>query len=90
MKNLKQINKIRIIAQTIHNKNFEREYNNLISPLLNKIKIGGDDSISMDMPKFLNEIQKLSVSYQYIPDLNNMLKLKNLEDICNELIRGEK
>lgn len=72
MKNLKEFNKIRVIAQTIKNEGFKREYNNIINEVLSKVKILSDDELGGYTKEAMKKINGISKTYQYVPNKSNI------------------
>ena len=75
--NMKKFNKIRILAQTIKNEQFKREYNNIIEIVLEKTKICSDDELKKYIDIAIQKINSIARTYQYIP---NKCKNANFSD----------
>lgn len=92
-KNLKEFNKIRVIAQTIKNKGFKREYDNIVKSVLVKSKALTDDELGKYTKEAIKKINSISKTYQYIPnkskdkaDFTDHQKLFNIEQLTKDII----
>ena len=91
--NLKRFNKIRLLAQTIKNEGFKREYNNITLHVLQKAKICSDDELGKYVNEAIQKIRGIADTYQYIPnkcknpDFSEHEKLFTLENYCNKSIQ---
>ena len=90
--NLKKLNKVRKVAQTIENPLFKRQYENIINPILEKYQqnICTDDEMYNKINKAIKEIKQISKSCTYTPnkgyaDFTEHEKLYQVELLCNEL-----
>lgn len=92
-KNLKEFNKVRAIAQTIKNAGFQREYKNIILPVIEKVKICSDDELGRYTKEAIKKINSISITYQYIPnknknkaDFSEHEKLFELEQLTKQIL----
>lgn len=72
--NLKLLNQVRMVAQTIQNESFKREYKNIITPILEKYKehICNDTEMRHRVYDAIKKINHLAETYLYVPnDINN-------------------
>ena len=67
MNNLKRFNEVRVIAQTVKNKGFQREYKNIITPILHMYqnRIASDDEMYNEINEAIVKIKQIAKSYQY-------------------------
>lgn len=94
-KYLKKLNKVRIVAQTIEQENFKRQYENIITPILEKYQknICSDDEMSTKIKRAIEQIQHLAKNCQYYgnktsPDFSEHEKLYTVELICNKMLNN--
>lgn len=68
--NLKLLNNVRIIAQTVKNDSFRREYMAIIEPILEKYKynICSDDDMLWKIYEAIKKINHLANTYMYVPN----------------------
>lgn len=68
--NLQLLNKVRVIAQTVENSNFKREYQCIITPILDKYKdnICNDDEMFFKIHEAIKSINHLADTYMYVPN----------------------
>jgi len=91
-KNLKDFNKIRLIAQTIKNSGFQVEYQNIILPVLKKIRVCSDDELGRYTKEAIKKINGISKTYQYIPnkskeaDFSDHEKLFEIEQLTRQIL----
>lgn len=97
-KNLKKLNRIRLIAQTVNNQNFQLEYRKIIFPIIDKYKkkINYDYEMKLEIKNAIKKIKRLAKNQQYIPnnpprpnrknykkpDFSQHSKLFKLEKVC--------
>ncbi|GAF66410.1 ABC transporter ATP-binding protein [Bacillus sp. TS-2] len=101
---LKKFNQIRILAQTISNPLFQKEYNAIMLPLLERFKRYGEEAdnsivIRDELNNFIDWMYTKAKSFQYVPFVrgkrnNEKLysdhnKLYKLEKLCEELKRSD-
>jgi hypothetical protein len=95
MENLKKLNEIRIIANTIQkNELFKKQYINIVTPILDKYKrhICSDDEMYNEIKNAIKKIGRIAVDCQYIPnkckkpDFSEHGILMEIEMLCKELV----
>jgi len=99
-KNLKKLNRIRLIAQTVNNQNFQLEYRKIIFPIIDKYKkrINYDYEMKIEIRNAIRKIKRLAKNQQYVPnnpprpnrknykkpDFSQHSKLYRLEKVCEQ------
>lgn len=99
---LKTFNSIRVVAQHINNEIFQKEYKNIMLPLLNKFKTYKNESdnsivIQDELNYFIKAMHQKAITFQYVPYQRNKRlnnddvfkehnKLLELELLCQDLI----
>jgi hypothetical protein len=71
MENLKKLNQIRRIARGILHEGFQREYQAIVSPIIDKYKrnIVHDQEMLFEIKEAISKIEQIARNYQYVPNI---------------------
>ncbi|HZH60515.1 MAG TPA: hypothetical protein VEY70_13255 [Metabacillus sp.] len=82
MKNLLKLNQVRRIARTIKHEGFQREFNQVVQPILSMYqrKIVSDDEMLFVIKEAISKIEYIAMSYQYLANVARAKFKRNEED----------